>query len=223
MAVVAHGRNGAPDQVQIMRAVDACLDLELVVVAPHLSNSAAGDGAGCARDFRIDGHLAELRAVIGWARAQAEFSGAAGKMIVIGHSMGAYAALRIAADEEGAGLCGVLAISPVVSGAALIAARRRMGKAALDELATEVPGALEDWPVHDLLPLAARIAVPVAVMTGADDPLTPPTDAETLARALPDLISLDILPGEHHCPRGDGYAQCLGRALASILRDCRPR
>ncbi|MBK0398312.1 alpha/beta fold hydrolase [Limibaculum sp. M0105] len=221
IAIVAHGRNGAPGQPQVACMTDAALRRRLIVVAPQLSNSAAGDGAGRPEDFTINGHVAELRAVVVWTQALPELTDLPAAPILMGHSMGAYAALRLAAEDAGGRIGGVVAVSPVVSGASLIAARRRMGAAALQALASEVPGALETWLEHDLLPMAARITVPVAVMTGAADALTPPADAERLARALPNVVALDILANEEHCPSGAVYAASLDRALDRILSACR--
>jgi len=221
VAIVAHGRNGAPGQPQVAHMTDAALRRRLIVVAPQLSNSAAGDGAGRPEDFKINGHVAELRAVVVWTQALPELADLPAAPILMGHSMGAYAALRLAAEDAGGRIGGVVAVSPVVSGAALIAARRRMGAAALQALAAEVPGALETWLEHDLLPMAAQITVPVAVMTGAADALTPPADAERLARVLPNVVALDILANEEHCPKGAVYAASLDCALDRILSACR--
>lgn len=269
LAVVAHGRNGAPDQPQIGPLIGACLARGCTVLAPHLGHSAANAGAGAAGDFTIAGQIADLGAVLGWARqARADLGWTQGGALMLGHSMGAHAALRLAAGElatpagelasvaagefaapagglagavvgvvaapaggiagvvaapaaevaaELAGeIAGVVAVAPVVSGAMLLAARRRMGPAALAALLAEVPGAARDWPAHDLIPLAPRIAVPVAVIVGADDAITPPADARLLADALPDLVAFDVLAGAHHCPLGADYARSIAAALDRI-------
>ncbi|MDT8343396.1 MAG: alpha/beta hydrolase [Thermohalobaculum sp.] len=217
LAVVAHGRNGAPDQPQIGPLIAACLARGWGVLAPHLSHSAANAGAGAAGDFTIAGQIGDLGAVLGWARqARADLGWTQGGALMLGHSMGAHAALRLAAAGAAGEVAGVVAVAPVVSGAMLLAARRRMGPQALAALLAEVPGAARDWPAHDLIPLAPRIAVPVAVIVGAEDTITPPADARLLADALPDLVAFDVLAGAHHCPLGADYARSIAAALDRI-------
>ena len=218
IAVIAHGRNGAPDQPQMRPILSACLTRGLVVLAPHLCNSAASCAAGAASGFTMAGHLADLAVVLGWAERERGLLGwRSGGALLCGHSMGAYAACRLAAGAAPGTVSGILAVSPVVSGSALIAARRATGPEALAALAAEVPGAMVEWPGHDLLPLAGKLSMPVAVIVGAEDTVTPPGDARLLAEALPDLAGFEIVPGEHHCPAGPAYEDTIARALDRIL------
>ena len=213
-ALVAHGRNGATDQPQIAILIRACLDRSLAVVAPELCCSAANASAGAADTFTMEAHYADVAAAADWAEREA-FAGLPGLRLLVGHSMGAYAVCRLAAERPGA--AGVLAVSPVISGAALLAARRAMGKGAVDALRRELPHALEEYPRHDLAPFADKLIAPVAVIVGADDTITRPEDAVRLAEMAPRCASLDVLPGEHHCPVGPGYAASVGAALDRLL------
>ena len=126
------------------------------------------------------------------------------------------ASCRIAAEATGSELCGVLAISPVISGQALIEARRAMGPDALAALRAEVPGAFDEWPAHDLALLPAP-RVPAAIIVGAEDALTPPAAAHSLARWLGRCLSCDVIAGEHHCPTGTAYAESIYAALGRLL------
>ncbi|GAB5375831.1 MAG: hypothetical protein AcusKO_22930 [Acuticoccus sp.] len=211
--LVAHGRNGAADQAHITPVVAACLARDYWVAVPDLCYSAANDSAGPAAGFTMTAHLADVRTVLDWAAAQPAWA-TGGPRIAAGHSMGAYAVLRLAAETAAAGtITGVMAISPVIAGRALIAARERMGPHALAALSAELPGAFAEWPRHDMMPLASRITQPAAVIVGADDTLTTPQDAKTLADALPNLVHSAVLGGEHHCPLGADYAASLAVAL----------
>jgi pimeloyl-ACP methyl ester carboxylesterase len=184
------------------------------VLAPDLCASSANASPGAPDDFTMSGHVADAEAALRWAEtARDELGWRRDPPTLVGHSMGAYAALRLAAERPA---LGVVAMSPVRSGAALIAARRREGAAALARLRAELPHAETEWPAHDLASVAGRISAPVAIVVGADDTLTPPEDARALAATLPGGPPVEILPGEHHCPAGPGYAAALARALQRI-------
>lgn len=217
LAVVAHGRNGAHGQPQMLPAIRACLGAGDTVLAPDLCHSAANASPGKASGFTMGGHLADLRAAVGRAVAErARLGWTAPGMVLVGHSMGAYAAMRLAAEGVGAPVEGVVAVSPVVSGAALLAARARMGPEAVAMLEAEVPGALAEYAAHDVVPFAAALSMPVALIVGSDDTVTPPEDACGLARVLPRLAMCRVLPRQHHCPEGPGYEAALGEALERI-------
>ena len=221
VALIAHGRNGAPDQPHMLPPLDACRARGLFVVAPRLGNSAVKGSVGAAGDFTMAGHFADVAVTLGWLRRSRSNALGNSPLTLIGHSMGAYAIARLAAETGAAEVAGLVVLSPVISGRRLIEARRRQGPEALAALAAELPGAMEEWPKHDLMPLAAQLAMPIGIVVGADDMITPPSDAHALARKLPNLIALDILPGEHHCPVGSAYARSVGKILDLILMEAK--
>lgn len=214
-ALVAHGRNGATDQAQIVRMIDACLSRQWRVYAPELCHSAANESAGEARRFTMAAHTADVRTVLSWLAALGE-DAAPDKMVLLGHSMGAYAVIHAAASAPQPKVSGVIAVSPVVSGSALLEARQAMGEAAISMLRDELPQAFEEWPTHSLADIAPRVSVPAAVIVGADDSITPPADAMTLAGWLTDCVWRDVIPGEHHCPTGEAFSHSLAAALDRI-------
>ncbi len=97
-ALVLHGRNGAWDQPQMTPAIRACLGRGLPVLAPDLCASSANASPGAAEEFTMSGHLADAGAALDWVEASRETLGwRRDPPLLIGHSMGAYAALRLAA------------------------------------------------------------------------------------------------------------------------------
>ncbi|MBJ3777613.1 alpha/beta hydrolase [Acuticoccus mangrovi] len=210
--ILAHGRNGAAAAPHLVPILAAATERGLVTVAPDLCHSANNDSAGAACDFTMAAHLADVATVVEWAEAAEP----ACPRLLAGHSMGAYAALRLAARHP-AHLRGVLAVAPVISGTALFAARQAMGPDALPALFQEVAAAHDEWPRHDLAAVAPLVDVPVAIIVGADDAVTPPAHAHRLAGWLGTRAHVDVIPGEPHSPLGPAYVASVGHALDRLL------
>ena len=66
-------------------------------------------------------------------------------------------------------------------------------------------------------PLASD--VPVLLLSGADDPVTPPAGAETAMRGLTRSRHL-VVPGEGHSQLG---VTCMDRVMADFVRDADPK
>ena len=213
-AIIAHGRNGAADAPHMVPLIAAAVARGLTVIAPDLCHSAHNLSAGTAETFTMADHYADLATVADYA-VDAAPGGAA--RILVGHSMGGYAVVRLAADGHRWGPTGVVAVSPVISGAALIAAREAQGPEAVAMLRRELPRALDEWPAHDALAVAGAVRAPSAVIVGVDDTVTPPAHAAALAAALGRCVWHDVVMGEHHCPLGPGYAASTGTAFDRIL------
>lgn len=90
-----------------------------------------------------------------------------------------------------------------------------MGEAASDEGLIAALEALRDRP--DSRPLLPSIQVPVLVVVGEEDGVTPPTLAESMHRAIPGS-RLEIIPGAGHLVPMERPAAFTG-ALISFLRD----
>ena len=64
-----------------------------------------------------------------------------------------------------------------------------------------------------LLEIIGRTDIPVLLMSGSDDPVTPPTDAEAARQGLTRSLHV-VLNGFGH---GQLTAPCVGRILASFM------
>ncbi|MFG6082104.1 alpha/beta hydrolase [Paracoccus litorisediminis] len=208
--LLVHGRNGAPGQVQIAEIADAYLGHGWRVVAPELPHSAALPGSGAPECVSFSGHTNAAAAAWDWV-AQ-EWPGQARGLA--GHSLGGFAVAHLAAGSPDTHH--VLAVSPVLSGRALLMAREAMGPAALEEVRREAPAYFAEMQTADAEPALNRITAPLAVVTGAADGLIPLKDARAYFAAAPNARFFAALPDEHHCPAGEACARALSAALSAL-------
>ena len=209
VALLAHGRNGAPDQPQIAEIARAYLARGWRVVAPELPHSAALPGSGPASGLTLAGHVAAAGAMLGWMQE----TWPAMPLALAGHSIGGYGVGMMAGHS---GLHHVLAVSPVLSGPLLLAARVAMGPQALTELAREAPLYRAELDTADAAPVLQGSPVPVAVVTGLEDGVVTPDHARAYFVAARQGRFFAALPGQHHCPEGPDCAAALGAALMAV-------
>ncbi|ARC89075.1 alpha/beta hydrolase [Rhodovulum sp. MB263] len=208
--LLVHGRNGAPDQVQIAVIAEAYLARGWRVVAPELPNSIALPASGPADRLTMDGLRRAAAEVMVWTRARWPEA----PLALAGHSLGGFAIGHLGADLGDPHH--VLGASPVLSGARLLAARVAMGPPAVAALEREVPLMRAGMEAEDAAPALARIAAPLGVITGAEDGIVPLADARAYFNAAPNGRFFGALPGQNHCPAGPGVAAMLGVALAAL-------
>jgi len=217
LAVTIHGRNGDAASPHMRKVIGPYLNRGYVVVAPNLSASEHNDAAGTGADFTISGHVRDARRVIDWAIAEAGRRGwPRAPLALAGHSMGGYAALRIAAEDEEGRYAHVLAVSTFTTGERQLAVRMRLAPDAVEILARECPAAVTDWPRHDILADARRLTLPVAVVAGAGDMITPPANCKELFDRLPNGVCWAVMPEAHHCMEGPTSEAVIGGALAVL-------
>jgi acetyl esterase/lipase len=113
---------------------------------------------GCPGDFAFTHALEDVAAALAWARtpaARERYRVDASRLVLIGHSMGGFAALMTAARD--ADLAGVAAIAPLNLGLVATAAR---GDPAMAERGIQM---LTDWGLRPLRGMTARELVSEAV------------------------------------------------------------
>lgn len=212
--LLLHGRDGAGRAAHIEMIADAYVARGWRIVAPDLPNSRATPDSGPPERFTMSGHRRDSGAVLAWVCTSLGADRQIGRLALAGHSVGAFSAAWLASElDEPAHL---LAVSPVVSGSALLAARDAMGPAAIEAVAREVPLMLAEMPSQDALPALQQLSCPVAVVTGAEDGLTPPKDARAYLAAASAGCFFAALPGQHHCPTGPAVARALAAALDAV-------
>lgn len=209
--LLIHGRNGAAHQPHMSALGQAYLRRGWSVVAPDLPFSAASPSLGAPEDATMAHHLAAASEVLAWLDAQRN---ATAPLALCGHSIGAYVAARLAETRQR--LHHLCAVSPVVSGKHLLEARKAMGGDALAVLKQEVPAMYAAMANESCAVALSGVDVPVAVMTGALDGITPPDHARAYFAAAPQACFFSVLPGLHHCPDGPVLEQAMAAALDAV-------
>ena len=84
----------------MMKLIDAYRARGYVVVSPDCCASAWNDSAGVEADFLLENHVRDVRRATLWAIGNAAAIGwSGGHLALCGHSMGAYAVMRLAAQD----------------------------------------------------------------------------------------------------------------------------
>lgn len=217
LAITAHGRNGAARAPHMQKLIDAYRSRGYVVVSPDCCASAWNDSAGNEADFLLENHVRDVRRTVDWAVANAKALGWSGDHLgLCGHSMGAYAVARLAANEYAGRVAHLLLVSPFTSGVRQIEAREKYHPDGIANLRRDVPRALDEWPRHDIFTVIDRLTLPVAIFAGAKDIVAPPENVRELAERLPSLPLYRQLPEASHCLEGGDYQTELIDAIAQL-------
>lgn len=221
LLLACHGRDGAGHSAHMLPIIAAYAARGWRVAAPDFGWSRAVPGSGPPEAFTMQAYLDQARELCAWLQGDAALVPPSGRIALAGHSMGAYVIARLAAETDlwtgTARLDHLLAVSPVVSGAALLAAREAMGPPAVEALRRDAPRLYAEMLGHDAAPALAAATVPVAVVTGREDGITPVKDARRYFDAAPRACFFAALPGQHHCPAGPSYVRALDAALDALL------
>jgi pimeloyl-ACP methyl ester carboxylesterase len=209
-ALVLHGRNGAPDQPQVAAIVTAYVARGWRVVAPELPCSAALPGSGPPSELT----MARYRHAAAEVRAWVTRRWPDGRLALAGHSLGAYAAAHVAGEIQG--LHHLLAVSPALSGRALLEARLAMGPQAVAALEREAPLMRAEMEAEDATDALKILGAPLAVVSGARDGIVPLRVARAYFDAAPLACFFAALPDQHHCPAGPDVDLMLAAALTAL-------
>lgn len=199
--------------VQIGRLL-AARGLELVRADPL----GVGDSDGDFEDSSYPGQLEDYRAVI--ARLRSE--GPARPLSLLGHSMGASLALRLAAEDQGVGRLLLLSPScgPCRDPGATLSPEQQAELAR--EGRTERKGVVLQRDFHaavhapDVFQVAARVRAPCLVVRGDADEFYDAASAARLMRALPAARLVEV-PGGDHNFLGPGVRRRLLEVLGGAL------
>ncbi len=171
---------------------------------PMLYLDARGHGRSDTAEFMSMPRFAEdVEAAVGWLRRRPEIDPE--RIALVGHSVGAGACLLAASRDPR--IAAVVSISSMAHPREMIARSFRrhrapaiLIRAALRTIERTIGHRFDDFaPLHTI----ARVAAPVLVVHGLDDPTVPTGDATRLAEAGGPTATLELVPGADH---GDLHA-----------------
>lgn len=217
--VLVHGFKGYKDYGMLVHIAGSLADVGCVVHRVSLSHSGMGHGHGDFNEalFERDTWNRGIEDLLALNEAidRGDLAGAAGGVILVGHSRGGALSLAAAGRHVDDGLLGA------VRGVASLSAPARLnglddGAAAglLAEGRIPSPSSrtgqvlhvgvawvqeqLDDPEGHDMQRLMGRISVPVLLIHGADDPTVPASDAALLQRYGPEGVQMHLVAGGTH-------------------------
>ncbi|MBS1182640.1 MAG: acetoin dehydrogenase subunit dihydrolipoyllysine-residue acetyltransferase [Proteobacteria bacterium] len=214
LVITAHGRNGAARAPHMLKLIDAYRQRDYVVLSPDCCASAWNDSAGTEADFLLENHVRDVRRTADWAVANAgEIGWSGGHLALSGHSMGAYAAARLATGDYAGRISHLLLVSPFTSGVRQIEAREKYHPDGIANLRRDVPRALDEWPRHDIFTVIDQLTLPIAVFAGGLDIVAPPENVREFVDRLPVPPHYRLLPEASHCLEGSDYQAELLNAI----------
>lgn len=185
LAFLAHGLNDVHDSAPMRAMARGFFDAGYRVVLWDATNS-RGRSGGRLEDVTITQYGSDLRSVVAWAREQPWY---VQPFVLAGHSLGGGAVGEYAAAHPEA-VSRLVLLAPVVAGKfvmrrihpALLLWWRMRGVAGHPR----TPEERYNWEFmrnlsrFNLLPFAAKLTMPVLIVVGNRDPLTPASDAMKL-------------------------------------------
>jgi len=209
VVVVMHGWASAAED--LLPAAPAVIRAGLSM----LFIDARGHGHSDAVEFMSMPRFAEdLHTAVAWVRERPDVDAA--RIALVGHSVGAGAALLVAARDPG--IAAVVSIASMAHPREVISrsfrryrAPQPIIRAALRTIERTIGHRFDDFaPLHTI----ARIDAPVLVLHGLDDHTVPTGDARRLAERGP-LATLRLVPGANHRSL-DGFLPVLPEIVAHL-------
>lgn len=189
------------------------------MLLPHVGALVCYDlrGHGESTCRRCDWAVAEARdlhAILDQLQEQAGLVG--GRVVLLGYSMGAAAALLAAVDDRRRRIAGVIGEGVGATRLEPIAAVLRLRRLPVEPMLTTVRLLLQGtrlWPPHlNMLPWMHKVACPVLLLHGRDDVVCTLASARQVAAALPDA-ELRVFETDAHLDLAqadpDGYLRAV--------------
>lgn len=211
LAFVMHGLGGFKEQEHIATFADAFKEKGFTVVRFDTTNT-LGESGGKYEDATITNYYEDLEDVIKWAQEQEWYQE---PFALSGHSFGGIST-SLYAEKYPEKVLALAPISTVVSGRLSVEANKN-GEDAEDfakwertgwkeEESRSKPGVIKRLPwshivdrlKYDLLPNASKLTMPVLLITGENDTVTPPKHIQIFFEALPGQKKFHVIKNAPH-------------------------
>ena len=208
LVFVMHGLSGLKEQPHIKTFADAFKEKKFTVVRFDTTNS-LGESEGNLIDATLTNYYEDLEDVIKWAGNQNWYQE---PFILVGHSLGGISS-ALFAEKYPEKVKALAPISTVISGLLTEAAPdfREIGnewkkKGVREWKSTSQPGVMkrlkwshvEDRRKYDLIPGVDRLKMPVLMIVGELDDVTPLEHQKLLYDKLPGKKELHVIKGAEH-------------------------
>ncbi|MDO8592736.1 MAG: alpha/beta hydrolase [bacterium] len=208
LAFVMHGLGGFKEQPHIQTFARAFKNNGYTVVLFDATNSIA-ESDGKLEDATLTNYYEDLEDVIGWAGEQSFYEE---PFILVGHSLGSMA-IALYAEKYPQKVKALAPVSTVVSGELLEQTPdfKKIGQAWQEKGVREWesssrPGVMKrlnwshvlDIRKYNLLPQAGKLTMPVLLLVGDQDEVTPLEHQKLLYEKLPGRKELRIVKGAPH-------------------------
>lgn len=210
LAFVMHGLGGFKEQDHVATFAEAFRERYFSVVRFDITNT-LGESDGEYEHATITNYYEDLEDVIAWSQGQKWYQE---PFALAGHSLGGIC-ISLYAEKYPEKIAALAPISTVVSGKLSLEAQKRENPENLEtwektgwkeELSNSKPGVRKRLPwshmvdrlKYDILPDASRLTMPVLLITGENDPSTPPDHVQKFFDALPGPKEFHIIQSAPH-------------------------
>ena len=215
LAIVMHGRSGGKDEPHIATFARAFLNNAYTVIRFDTTNT-FGESEGKFEDVTLTGFYEDLEDVISWSKMQAWYQS---PFCLAGHSLGAIA-VALYAEKHPEEVKALAPISTVVSGEHIIGA---MDRGVLEEWkrtgwwiqrSVSKQGLIKrlkwshatDLLQYDLMPAINQLTMPILMVVGSDDVITPWQEQKGMFDALPHQFKeFHLIQGAPHTFRDPAH------------------
>jgi pimeloyl-ACP methyl ester carboxylesterase len=232
VGVVLHGLGGFRQGDVLKVLENTLLGSNFITVNFDATNS-KGESGGKYEDATLGKHYEDLIDVVSWVKSQDWYIP---KLILTGHSMGAYAVAQYAEDYP-QDILGIFPFAPVISGELSFEAQQKFEPEKLKNwketgwftrTSVSKPGVeltlpwshMEERLNHNLLIKARNIKMPILIVVGENDTSCPPEHQQIFLDAIPDTTDKEfhIIKDAPHTFREENQLKQLEHIFDSWLK-----
>lgn len=217
LAFVMHGLGGSKEQPHIKAIASAFEKKDFTVIRFDTTNT-FGESDGNLEDATLTNYYEDLEDVIQWSKNQNWYQE---PFVLSGHSLGAIS-VSLFSEKHPEKVKALAPISTVVSG--LLTEETSDFKKVKDDWkkdgireweSSSSPGVIkrlkwahvEDRRKYDLLPVAEKITMPVLMIVGEFDNVTPLKHQKLFYNSLPGKKELHVIKGAEHTFREESHLE----------------